>query len=125
MESIPELETKWELARVRFGVEPAKSSMRRDACCFPHICVPRGPRIDRLSNVGKRVGSRMLELLTLRDKNSRREIKLNSMLLFVNTVVWKSLFGKQADALEKDGDSEDTCGSQGLCSRVWLGEQTA
>lgn len=49
----------------------------------------------RLSDVGKRVGIRFLELLTLREKNSRREIKLNSMLMFVNTVVWKVRPGLQ------------------------------
>eukprot|EP00054_Salpingoeca_dolichothecata_P009519 m.53660 g.53660 ORF g.53660 m.53660 type:complete len:184 (+) comp18424_c0_seq2:48-599(+) len=62
----------------------------------------------KLNEIGQRVGVRMLELLCYRDKHAKRETKLNGMLLFVHTTVWKALFGKPADLLEKDGDSDDT-----------------
>lgn len=62
----------------------------------------------KLAEIGRRVGDRALELLCLRERAPKRETKLNAILLFVHTVVWKSLFGKQADLLEKDGDTEDT-----------------
>jgi hypothetical protein len=49
----------------------------------------------------------VLELLPLREKSPRRETKLNGILLFVHTAVWKALFGKQADLLEKDDDHDN------------------
>eukprot|EP00039_Didymoeca_costata_P018940 m.335596 g.335596 ORF g.335596 m.335596 type:complete len:184 (+) comp17635_c0_seq1:209-760(+) len=62
----------------------------------------------RLAEIGGQVGHRVLELLCLRERTPKREIKLNNMLLFIHTTVWKSLFGKQADLLEKDSDRNDT-----------------
>eukprot|EP00051_Salpingoeca_urceolata_P001568 m.42021 g.42021 ORF g.42021 m.42021 type:complete len:184 (+) comp11507_c2_seq1:114-665(+) len=76
---------------------------------YSHNRVESIPDLEKkLSDIGYRVGARVLELLTLRDRNSKREIKLNGILLFVHSVVWKALFGKQADLLEKDGDQDDT-----------------
>lgn len=66
------------------------------------------PDLERkLSVIGRRVGDRVLELLVWRDRATKRETKLNQFLLFIQTVVWKSLFGKPADLLEKDGDKND------------------
>lgn len=61
----------------------------------------------RLATMGKRVGDRVLELLCLRESKPKRETKLNGILLFVHTAVWKALFGKQADVLEKDDDHDN------------------
>ena len=47
--------------------------------------------------------------LCLRESSKpKRETKLNGILLFVHTSVWKALFGKQADVLEKDDEHENT-----------------
>mmetsp|Transcript_36320 Transcript_36320/g.61209 ORF Transcript_36320/g.61209 Transcript_36320/m.61209 type:complete len:201 (-) Transcript_36320:200-802(-) len=61
----------------------------------------------RLEDVGYRVGSRMLELLCFREKGNRRETRLLGILNFVNTTVWRSLFGKPAESLERGADNED------------------
>lgn len=62
----------------------------------------------KLSDMGQHVGVRMLELLFLREKNFKREIKLLNMLLFVKSNLWKALFGKEADKLEHANDDENT-----------------
>ena len=38
---------------------------------------------------------------------SQLEIRLISMLSFIHTTVWRTLFGKAADSLEKGTDAED------------------
>lgn len=48
----------------------------------------------------------MLELLSYRDKSNRREIRLQGILQFINTNVWRCLFGKSADSLEIYDDDE-------------------
>ncbi|RUS24249.1 NO signaling/Golgi transport ligand-binding domain-containing protein [Jimgerdemannia flammicorona] len=63
----------------------------------------------KLNEFGYRVGIRMLELLVWRDKNSKRETRVLSVLYFVHTVVWKNLFGKPADSLEKSTENDDEC----------------
>lgn len=60
----------------------------------------------RLEDVGFEVGERMLEVLCIREKGRRRETRILGILGFLHTTVWKSLFGKVADALEK-GVTED------------------
>lgn len=64
----------------------------------------------RLNQLGYRIGQRTLELLTLRDgKAAKRETKILGVLQFINTSVWRTLFGKTADGLEKSRDSEYEC----------------
>ncbi len=85
--------------------------------CFDRIhSVPDLER--RLADLGRAVGSRTLELLCLREKNGRRETRLNGVLLFCHTTVWKALFGKPADLLEKDGDKDDLCACAGAGCRA-------
>lgn len=62
--------------------------------------------VRRLEEAGKEVGARMLELLSYRDKSNRREIRLQGILQFINTNVWRCLFGKSADSLEIYDDDE-------------------
>lgn len=62
-----------------------------------------------MNEFGYRVGIRMLELLTWREKNAKRETKVLGVLYFIHSVVWKALFGKQADSLEKSTENEDEC----------------
>ena len=59
--------------------------------------------------MGYRVGIRMLELIVLRDRNIKRETRVLSILYFINATIWKMLFGKQADSLEKGTDNDDEC----------------
>ncbi|KAJ1978635.1 protein particle complex subunit [Dimargaris verticillata] len=61
----------------------------------------------KLNELGFGVGVRLLELTMWREKTIRREIRVLNILYFVHNVIWKALFGKQADALEKSTDNED------------------
>ncbi|CAO3566581.1 unnamed protein product [Mortierella alpina] len=61
----------------------------------------------KLNELGYRVGIRALDLLVWRDKNSKRETRVLGMLYFIHTAVWKTMFGKQADSLEKSTENED------------------
>lgn len=61
----------------------------------------------RLEDAGYGVGLRVLELLCHREKGNRRETRLLGILSFVHSTVWKSLFGKVADSLEKGTEHED------------------
>ncbi|CAI9787409.1 unnamed protein product [Fraxinus pennsylvanica] len=61
----------------------------------------------RLEDAGYAVGTRILELLCHREKGNRRETRLLGILSFVHSTVWKVLFGKVADSLEKGTEHED------------------
>jgi len=65
----------------------------------------------RLNTIGYRVGLRVSELLAWRNEGSskapKREIRLRDTLLFVHTQVWKAIFGKPADAVEKSVEKDD------------------
>lgn len=63
----------------------------------------------RLSDFGYRVGIRFLELMVYRDRTGRRDTRLLNVLSFIHSTVWKTLFGKVADALEKGTENEDEC----------------
>lgn len=52
---------------------------------------------------------RVLELICFRDKNLKRETKVLGILTYLAYTVWKVLFGKQADSLEKSTEQEDEC----------------
>ena len=59
------------------------------------------PLLCRLEDAGYGVGLRLLEVLSYRERNSRREIRLLEMLKFIHTSLWKCLFGRQAKELEQ------------------------
>lgn len=61
----------------------------------------------RLTSTGCTVGWRVLELLSLRSREHKRELKVMNVLQWISTTVWKSLFGKAADSLERSLDHED------------------
>mmetsp|Transcript_16727 Transcript_16727/g.50037 ORF Transcript_16727/g.50037 Transcript_16727/m.50037 type:complete len:205 (-) Transcript_16727:75-689(-) len=61
----------------------------------------------RLADVGYQVGSRLIELINYRAKNSKRETKLVGILSFIHTTVWSTVFGKPADSLERSTEHED------------------
>lgn len=61
----------------------------------------------KLEETGYGIGLRMQELVGCRERLNRRETRVVAMLLFVKNVVWKHLFNKEADNLERSMDSED------------------
>ncbi|GMR37531.1 hypothetical protein PMAYCL1PPCAC_07726, partial [Pristionchus mayeri] len=63
---------------------------------------------DRLATYGKFVGERMLDVIYLREKGYKRETKLLPTLIFIKSVVWKNLFNKEADKLERSNDDQKT-----------------
>jgi hypothetical protein len=63
----------------------------------------------RLEEVGYGVGQRIVELTGVRDRATRRETKLVNMLQHITTVIWKQLFGKAADSLERSTENENEC----------------
>jgi hypothetical protein len=60
----------------------------------------------KLARAGKAVGYRVLELETFRQRRGRRDKKIIPMLQFVTGPCWKSLFGKEADALQASADED-------------------
>lgn len=61
----------------------------------------------RLESTGYGVGLRVLELLAFRAREYKRETRLMNVLQFVSITVWKALFGKAADSLERSIDHAD------------------
>ncbi len=60
--------------------------------------------------LGYQVGQKTLELINLREgKTAKRPLRIIEVLQFVHTTIWKTLFGKTADALEKSQDNENEC----------------
>lgn len=58
----------------------------------------------RLTDAGKHIGYRIIDLIVNRDKNFRRETKIINILMFIKTVLWRTLFNKDADKLEQAND---------------------
>ncbi|KAJ1666142.1 protein particle complex subunit [Coemansia sp. RSA 1813] len=61
----------------------------------------------KLNELGQRVGVRVFELTMWREKIVRRETRVLQMLVYINSVVWRALFDKPADSLERSTDNED------------------
>ncbi|KAL0950480.1 hypothetical protein HGRIS_007292 [Hohenbuehelia grisea] len=65
----------------------------------------------RLNTLGYRIGTRVLELMLYRQESSskapKREIKLLPVLMLIHSQVWKAVFGKPADAIEKSVENAD------------------
>eukprot|EP01147_Barroeca_monosierra_P004397 gene4397-6669_t len=55
----------------------------------------------KLSILGKRVGIRVVELISLRERATRRKLKIHDALTYLQTNLWRTLFGKTADLLEQ------------------------
>lgn len=74
----------------------------------------------RLDALGADVGARFLELCFARDKAGKRETKLVNLLQYISTSLWKTLFGKKADGIERNKEHDNICESlflayRGLC----------
>jgi len=63
---------------------------------------------DKLTVLGERVGVRMVEVVFVRERKCVRESKLLNVLLLVKGALWKTLFGKEADKLDRSLDDEST-----------------
>jgi len=65
----------------------------------------------RLNVLGYRIGTRVLELMSWRaeagTKAPKREIRFRAALMSVHSQVWRAVFAKPADAIEKSVDSDD------------------
>lgn len=54
-----------------------------------------------MEDIGFGVGIRLLEVLVYRERGSRREVQLLKALLFLQTTLWRYLFGRDAQDLEQ------------------------
>uniref|UniRef100_A0A7E4WDN5 Trafficking protein particle complex subunit 5 n=1 Tax=Panagrellus redivivus TaxID=6233 RepID=A0A7E4WDN5_PANRE len=63
---------------------------------------------EKLADYGRFVGARLLDVIVLREKSYKRDTKLLNMLMFIKGPVWKSLFGREADKLERSNDNPCT-----------------
>ncbi|KZS90302.1 TRAPP I complex [Sistotremastrum niveocremeum HHB9708] len=65
----------------------------------------------RLNILGYRVGTRTFELMSWRaeatSKAPKREIRFLPALMIIHTQLWRAVFGKPADALEKSVENDD------------------
>ncbi|KAF8845477.1 TRAPP I complex [Paxillus ammoniavirescens] len=65
----------------------------------------------RLNTLGYRVGIRVLELMVWRAESSskapKREVRFLPALMSIHTQVWRAVFGRPADAIEKSVENED------------------
>ncbi|KAI9883495.1 MAG: DNA-directed DNA polymerase alpha subunit pol12 [Watsoniomyces obsoletus] len=63
----------------------------------------------RLNNQGFPMGLRLLDLLLYREpiRTAQRPTRILALLQFITTTVWRHLFNRQADALERSKDNED------------------
>jgi trafficking protein particle complex subunit 5 len=63
----------------------------------------------KLEELGYGVGLRMVELISIKDRATKRETRLINMLQYLSSTVWKHLFHKVADNLERSNENEDEC----------------
>jgi hypothetical protein len=72
----------------------------------------------RLNTLGYRMGTRVLKLMVWRvescSKAPKREIRFLPALMSIHTQVWRAVFGKPADAIEKSVENDDECVSLNL-----------
>lgn len=62
----------------------------------------------RLNLHGYTIGQRLLELLLWRDgRSAKRETRILGILQFITTTLYRAIFNKPADGLEKSRDNED------------------
>jgi hypothetical protein len=63
----------------------------------------------RLLEVGYQVGYKYYELSTFREKNTKREIKTQNIIQYIGNNIWKSLFSKAIDNIEKSSEKDNQC----------------
>ncbi|KAL2313403.1 Transport protein particle subunit trs31 [Schizosaccharomyces pombe] len=62
---------------------------------------------EKLNEHGYRVGQKLVELVVWRERNPKRETRILGILQYIHSSVWKYLFGKHADSLEKSKEASD------------------
>jgi len=55
----------------------------------------------KMQEFGRSIGVRLLELTYYREKKDKRETKFIEQLNFIKKFVWKSIYGKEADSVER------------------------
>ena len=60
---------------------------------------------NELSCFGFPVGEKMLEISTFRDKGYKKETKIVNMLQFIHNILWKMLFNKIADGIQRSTEN--------------------
>lgn len=70
-------------------------------------------QLRRLNTLGYRIGTRVLELMSWRTESAskapKRETRFLPALMSIHTHVWRAVFGKAADAIEKSVENSDEC----------------
>eukprot|EP01036_Dinobryon_divergens_P030364 gene30364-39597_t len=61
----------------------------------------------KLESSGYSIGTRVVELVSCRDHCTRRETRVVTMLQYIQNVIWKYLFNKAADNLERSTENDD------------------
>lgn len=61
----------------------------------------------KLEEAGYGIGQKISELVGCRERMTKRETRLVNMLQLVSNVVWRHLFNKAADNLERSMENED------------------
>ena len=61
---------------------------------------------EKLAALGQQVGLSVAEMLAVKDKY-KKETKVLGVLGYINNSVWRYLFGKSADSLEKSNENEN------------------
>lgn len=61
----------------------------------------------RLDHVGYDVGTRILELLSYREKQMKRKPEVLDILKHIHSVAWPYMFGKTADDLQQANAADD------------------
>ena len=62
----------------------------------------------KLEESGYGVGVRVVELIGVREKITKRETRVVGMLQYITQTIWRQIFGKPADNLEKHPSDEDS-----------------
>ena len=69
--------------------------------------------LSSLNTLGYRIGTRYLELMIWRteatSKAPKREIRFLPALMMIHTQLWRAVFGKPADAIERSVENDDEC----------------
>jgi hypothetical protein len=71
---------------------------------MPHRCTRPTRRLDR---VGYDVGCRILELLSYRERATRRKPEILDILKHIHSAAWPYMFGKTADDLQQANATDD------------------
>ena len=93
--------------------ESVGSMIWKRGLSYSQVCKHISQSSCKLNTLGYRVGSRVLELTAYRAESSskapKREIRLLPALMAIHTQIWRAVFGRPADAIEKSVENVDEC----------------